>query len=532
MKQSTERASTATPHSDSRHDSQRSQLLQPQSGRLTQMSALINGCPRMHSLTEMAGWMNQGASAGNQPTQLEVSPMHEADRVELPNDPRPINNDASLEHETGVMAANALQPARSAQASVCSMPAQRAVVQREGGGLLAPLIPGGAERYMLAEPEHQEEEAGRARDLQQWNTELQAQQQQHLLNQQAVYTVVNAPADLMNLVQVPDLGLPVEAILANTKEYISRNLALIAMTPTLSTRLKPPRAFERVWPPVPDEAYKGELFFDNSSIYPATGSNRKAAEGLSKTDAGVIVRTSNETAHAQGINIRIFMDRPLDPEELKGTLIHEIQHVLDSHGEVFRESVINDINGKYGDVANAYRSEFRAYWLEDADGTRFGDPAQPALNARPVVEKWWIFNNWRSEPTAFANRRQERIFWHLATCGTYPWVKPNYLHSAAFRAVVNGLATPTGGNLINSLRIRGFSTTLDLAGPGFAFYVDDLIQEAQEFDMFDLVYLHSPQAAPFWTFFDGKFNGPFNDNEHRDRVALIKAHLEEIIHRP
>ena len=558
MKQSTEHASTTSPQSDSRRDGRRPSLagFQPPSGRLTQMSALMNGSARVHSLTQMGQWMNQGAPGGEQPARLEASTTGGTTPVGRPGElgpapgaerPPRLSDDGALEmeHEAGGTAGHSLQQARRAQASASAstsssasfMPAQRAasvgvsVVQREGDGLLGPVIPGGAERYLMAEPEQQPVEPGRARDLQHWNTELQAQQQQHVVNQQAVYAVVNAPTNLANLVDVPDLNLPVELILANTKQYIRRNVALMAMTQTLSTRLKPPREFERVWGPRPDEAAKGELFFDDNTLYPVTGSNRKAAEGMKKTDAGVVVREDNESAHAQNINIRIFMDRPLNVEELKGTLIHELQHMLDSHSEMFRESVIQDVNRKAGDVANSYRSEFRAYWLEDADGSKFGSPALPALNASPVVEKWWVFN-WRSQATAFANRRQERIFWHLANCGTYPWVKPNYLQSAAFRAVVNGLTTPTGGNLINSLRIHALSSTLTLASPSFAFYTQDVINEAHDLQGLDLLYLRSAQAAPFWTFFDARFNGPFENDEQRDRVALIKQHLEEIIGRP
>jgi len=404
---------------------------------------------------------------------------------------------------------------------------QRQVIQREDG-LLNPL--GGAEYLLLVEPE-QEEEEGRARDFPDWNAQLQALRQQHVLHQQAVYGVIDAPDDLMNLAQVPDIGLPVEAILANTKQFIRSRLALIAMTPTLTTTVKPPRDFEHVWPTVPDEARKGDLFFDDNTAYPTTGSNNKAAEGLRKTDAGVIVRESNETAHAIGMNIRVFMDQQLNHEVLNRVLIHEIQHVVDRHGTDFREGVLNDINGEAGDVGNAYRTEFRAYWLGDRGNGGFGDPAQPARNNQNVVQKWWLFN-WRTQPTAFANERQENIFWHLANSGTYPWVKPNFLQSAAFRTLVNGLTNPTGGNLINSKRIDDLRSNLGLAAPGFRFHVDDVLEEAEGLDLLDQMYLRSPKAAQFWTFFDTKFNGPFDDHEHRDRVALLKQHLEEIIGRP
>lgn len=427
------------------------------------------------------------------------------------------------------MGANALQMAGSDQGATRST-VQRQVIQREGGGLLDPF--GGAGRFLLAEPAQEEEDEGRARDFQDWNGQLQVLRQQHVHNQQAVYAVIDAPANIENLAQIPDIGLPMETILINTKEFIRQRLVVIAMTPTLTTTLKPPRDFERVWPPVPDEARKGDLFFDDNTAYPTTGSNNKAAEGLRTTDAGVIVRDSNETAHADGMNIRVFMDQQLNPEVLSRVLIHEIQHVVDRHGGDFQEAVLNDINGTAGDVGNAYRTEFRAYWLGDRGNGGFGDPAQPALNNRNVVERWWIFN-WRTQATAFANQRQENIFWHLANSGTYPWVKPNYLQSPAFRNIVNGLTNPTGGNLINSVRIDGFRATLRLASrTNFTVYVSDAIDEAQELDQLDLFYLRNPKAAQFWTFFDAQFIGPFGDEEAQNRAAAIKLQLEEIIGRP
>jgi hypothetical protein len=516
MKQSIEHAPSQSGESQNvvrERNPQRTPSTDPHSGHLTQLAAIMNGSPQAHALAEMSAWMNPATSTS--------APVQRA----------AINNDPALKHEADDMDASALRmahshPVVSRQASHEPAPAQRQIVQREGGGI-GDLVPDRGEHFLLID----QEEEGRARDFQDWTAQLQALQQQHVLNQQAVYAVINSPVDIMNVAQVPDLGLPVEAILANTKEFISQRLVVIAMTPTLTTRLKPPREFERFWPPVPAEARKGELFFDDNTGYPTTGSNKKAAEGLNKADAGVLVRDSNETAHADGMNIRVFMDEQLNQEVLKRVLIHEIQHVVDRHSGDFQEAVMNDINGEAGDVANQYRTEFRAYWLGDRGHGGFGDPAQPARNNRSVVEKWWIFN-WKAQATNFGNERQENIFWHLATSGPYPWIKPNYLQSGAFRTLVNNLTSPTGANLINSIRIDALRSTLSLAAPGFAYYTQDAIDEAQALDLFDFMYLRSPRAARFWTFFDSKFNGPFTDNEHRDRVALIKAHLEEIIGRP
>ncbi|PXY46806.1 eCIS core domain-containing protein [Flavobacterium hydrophilum] len=438
-----------------------------------------------------------------------------------------INDDKGLEKEADVMGGKAgtgIHQVKNKESKNQSS-LENTTVQRIGEAL--PGAQTDPSLYLLID--HEEE--GRAKNVAEWNQKVQEIQQLHVQNQQTLYAIINSPGDLLNLAQIPHIGLPVEAILTNTKEFLSQRLVVFAMTPTVSTILKPPAEMKKFWPQVPQEALKGELFFDDNVAYPNIGSSRKAAEGLRATDPGVIIRSSHETAHAEGMNIRVFMNNPLNHEILSIILMHEIQHVADRHDGDFQEAIINDINGKEGDVGNAYRSEFRAYWLGNKPGAGFGNPTLPASNSRNVIEKWWIFN-WKAQPTNFANQRQENIFWHMVNSTTYPWVKVNYLQSAAFRNLVNGLATPSGGNLLNSIRIDSLRSDLGLSAMGkFANYVDDIINDAQALDMIDRYFLQSPMSGQFWTFFDQKFAGPFDNQEQTDRAALIKAHLEEIIGR-
>ncbi|WP_082603470.1 DUF4157 domain-containing protein [Flavobacterium sp. Root901] len=439
-----------------------------------------------------------------------------------------INDDKGLENEADVMGAKAIDTHQLKEIAYKNQSLkENTIVQRIGEEM--PGINGDPSHLLLID--HEKEEDGRAKNVPEWNQKVQEVQQRHLQNQQILYAIINSPGDILNLAQIPHIGLPVEAILANTKQFLSQRLAVFAMTPTLSTTLKPPAEMKKFWPQVPEEALKGELFFDDTTAYPVTGSTKKAAEGLRTTDPGVIIRDSHETAHAEGMSIRVFMDKPLNHEMLSIILMHEIQHVADRHNEDFQETIMNDINGQAGDVGNAYRTEFRAYWLGNKPGAGFGNPTLPASNNRNVIEKWWIFN-WKSQPTNFVNQRQENIFWHMVNSKTYPWVKVNYLQSAAFRNLVNGLATPSGGNLLNSVRIDSLRSDLSLSAMGkFANYVDDIINDAHQLDMIDRYFLQSPMSAQFWTFFDQKFTGPFDDQEQTDRAALIKTHLEEIIGR-
>lgn len=371
-----------------------------------------------------------------------------------------------------------------------------------------------------------------AAHYQDWVQERTARQQLHQQNQTALYAMVNQPDDILEVANVPGLHIAREAILHNTKEYARRGLAISAMTPTLSTQVRPPVEFQRFWPQVPDEAYEDNLFFDNNVAFPTLGSDNKAAEGLSKADAGVFVRDSKETAHADGITIRVFMTGGLNADALKIVLIHEIQHAIDKHGGDFQEAVLQDINGQAGDVGNAYRSEFRAYWLGDrGPNSTFGSPNMAATNQRTVKGSWWPWIS--NQATQFQNERQENIFWHMCGSDTYPWVQPNYLQSAAFRALVNGMATPTGGNLINSDRIDGLRNSLGMArNAGFSdHFIQDVLDEAGRLDPLDRFFLLSNAAAPFWTFYDNCFNVVIPDQERATRAGILRDHVREIIRR-
>lgn len=376
----------------------------------------------------------------------------------------------------------------------------------------------------------EDDDDGRAENVQDWLQKRTELQSQHEANQRIVYDVINGDFDFLNQAQVEGTGFSSEKILHNTKEFIRDKVVVSAMTPTLSQKLKPPIEMARFWPAVPKEALQGKLFFDNNVAYPTIGSNKRAAEGLSTTDEGVVVRTSRETAHAEGMTVRVFMDRPFEPAVLEQVLVHEIQHIADRHEGSFREDVINDINKQAGDVGNTYRTEFRAYWLGDKEGG-FGSPVIAAQNNREVAEKWWFYKL-RSQVTAFGNQRQENIFWHMVNATAYPWVKTNYLQNPDFRNLVNELVAPQGGNLINSTRIEALRFAISESSPvNFTQDVEDIFAAADNLDYLDFSFLRSTGADPFWHFFDHAFAGPFPNEELQNRVALIKGRLEEAMRR-
>jgi len=81
-------------------------------------------------------------------------------------------------------------------------------------------------------------------------------------------------------------------------------------------------------------------------------------------------------------------------------------------------------------------------------------PDAPAANTRLVEHKG------AKVATHFSNARQEGIFWLLADAGLYPYVKEQYVGSAAFRQKVDELKVPEGGNLINSVRVEALHKSI------------------------------------------------------------------------
>ena len=142
---------------------------------------------------------------------------------------------------------------------------------------------------------------------------------------------------------------------------------------------------------------------------------------------------------------------------LQNTIIHEVQHDADQTwpGQRWADPA--------GSAFNDYQSELRAYWLGSGEGSSqdtFGSSADPAVNTRPVEFTDPASGVTTTVATAFDNLRQENIFWHLVGTG-YTYVPQNYVQVPAFKAMVDAMVSPVGGNLVNSVRIQTLSERLD-----------------------------------------------------------------------
>lgn len=359
---------------------------------------------------------------------------------------------------------------------------------------------------------------------------------EHQDRQRRVYGLLNRPAATPRRA-TPQVQADRRQLLRNSVEFIQAGrFAVFVLSPTLSNSMYPPE----FWPPLPlgehsgpdllPGAIEGNLFFDDRIGYPNQATDQAAAAGDQASPAHYR-RSGHETAHADPNDnppsLRLFMDRDFSDDEVATVVIHEVQHVADRHhGQAasFADPAIQDVNAQVGDVANRYRSEFRAYWLGDLPGG-LGDADAAATNTR-LVRYGTFFRLVRTLRTHFANQRQERIFWHMVDSGSYPWLVPNYYFSAPFRQLVDGLTAIQGGNLVNSVRIDNVRETLtdverrlSLVGtaaaagaPSLAIHrntlqqlYDELIQRAQTAVGTDRAFLRSDAAEPFWAFFDRAF---------------------------
>jgi hypothetical protein len=268
-------------------------------------------------------------------------------------------------------------------------------------------------------------------------TKLEAQQR-HLADQQRVYTVINQAA----VANVPPAAKPSRAkLLKNTAELLQNNFArLVVMSRTHA-----------------DPALRagGEIgYFDLTVAYPNTGGDYNLAK-----DNHIFMAPENEQGHAdQYGEIRFLDPSGISDENIKGVLIHEMQHLADYHSQNYKQPALDENAG--ASAVNGYQTEFRAYWLGGIFGDRkhlgtsydrLGFSFMPASNERKVPSGDLLTPNFT---TAFKNQRQESIFWHLVGGKSYAYILAAYQKSLLFRNMVHKFTLPSGGNLLNSRRIN------------------------------------------------------------------------------
>ncbi|TND04557.1 MAG: hypothetical protein FD123_3826 [Bacteroidetes bacterium] len=383
-----------------------------------------------------------------------------------------------------------------------------------------------------------------------WNAALALRTLQATNAQQQINTLVTNGLQLATTRAARGELANKQTLFRNTCESIrDGRMTLNVLTQSLSCHLTPHNYTEWAigslfYNRVPESARNGNLFFDSQVIYPNNGVNQAAAAGLDENHHNNFIRRGSEPAHTDGKQIRLFMPDGAtwlnNNDILKTIIIHEGQHAIDRHDAAlpgnFADERMADVgpNQTYGDVANRYKTEFRAYWLGEKPGGNFGSSTKRAKNNRrpETIDRDDAMGvSFISSATSFQNERQENIFWHLVDT-SYKWVETNYAESEKFRTMVDAYSEPTGGNLLNSTRIDHYAQQLNFnkgsivrmaaapkAGQRAAFLNQlkglrgTFLPLAIALDDNDRAFLSSPELSqPFWRFFDAVF--PDLGDEH------------------
>lgn len=298
------------------------------------------------------------------------------------------------------------------------------------------------------------------------------------------------------------------AVLRNSAEFIeSGRIPMRVLTPTHDSDQRSP-------PP-------GQLaYFDDRLTYDQGGA------GYAAGSADGIVEAFPEWGHFDpGTNELVLVDPSGDrnANSLIETIIHEMQHAVDSGPGNAWERKEPRPQGKYDTlpwVWEHFRTEYRAR-IADPENA-FGDPSRKSTRktrltatrdpSDPEVGPGKKYALQESVEIALANQQQQMIFDHLLQdtsivrwfdYSTGEWLSINgyFAHfivlDPSFRTFVEAHGereTPSGGNLVNSIRITKLSEDLLAGAVGMVLRAD-----AEALDDIDRTFLRDTAAsAPFW----------------------------------
>ncbi len=245
--------------------------------------------------------------------------------------------------------------------------------------------------------------------------------------------------------------------------------------------------------------------FDQTKLYPTRGGDYANLKDAAKDPHVGLYDKKFHGWMVEGTML-LLISPDTQPEDIEGTLMHEIQHQADQHDQVGSagRTPVDDW-GAAEDNTNSYQSEFRAYWVGDGgEGVghdTFGSSHEKAQNntvngtdratGQPISKK-----------TQFQNRRQELIGWHILH--SYPWAKDLYLNDQAFQDMVDKYTQPVGANLINSVRIQRLTEALAAQQPRARRDEDqraELMAKMMALDAGDKRFLrNATRSKPFWDF--------------------------------
>jgi Domain of unknown function (DUF4157) len=217
-----------------------------------------------------------------------------------------------------------------------------------------------------------------------------------------------------------------------------------------------------------------------------------------------------------------FFTRGLDITEgdFKNTFVHEAQHVADL-------SPKSPTLGSWSDILEAYKSEFRAFWIQPprprvgalapesidilpeptgkADNSRkvtISQPAKCTICPAPEPSAKAGKSAFAEPKTDMKNPRQEQIFWYILSHYQGQEYDCCYVYNETFHKEVNRFAYPESVNLINSPRLMDLNLELQnlnksmtlsqVSGTKFVVLLAQL-------EPLDWAFLNDPKLSkPFW----------------------------------
>jgi hypothetical protein len=309
----------------------------------------------------------------------------------------------------------------------------------------------------------------------------------------------------------------------NSAEWIDQGQAtMFVLTPIHDSHLRPAIGADQTG------------YFDDRVNWKTAGADYDAtldAAGHATNNAGIDIEFSGVLGSMSGDGNTLTIIDPMSQGEglVVETIIHEVQHDADQHKSgdpwaVTRPAADPNAGERAPAwVYNSYQSEFRAYWMENPEGSP-ADDYQSSTDLLTIVENVTAVmpgaDNTHgtaddatfTTPTNFANARQQSIFDHMWTARadgiywdptlnggagdwtvTYAYLPYYYAVDPAFRAMVDGYDTPRAGNLVNSVRIQALSTAIATG------VIATVTAAVGNLDALDQTYLADhTQSQPLW----------------------------------
>lgn len=304
-------------------------------------------------------------------------------------------------------------------------------------------------------------------------------------------------------------------LLRNTCQWIDEGEAdLFVLTPTHDAHLRPSISADKT------------AYFDKRLTYDQDGADYDAtlnAAGQATNDAGLHADFSGVVGSMSSNGRTMMLIDPISRSEgaVVSDLVHEVQHDADQHNagqpwQVPRPSSQPTAQHQAPTWAyNHYQSEFRAYWMENPEGssadwlgsstdTAVTNVSITALRHGPDGSFGTSDDISSTVSTAFTNRRQQDIFNHMFKAradniyldkandwaDSYAYLPHFYALDPAFKGMVDVYTQPVSGNFINSPRIQALSAAL---------MTGNFLSEVEALDDLDRLYLQDrTQSQPFW----------------------------------